>query len=388
MEKYPYFYTDKNNYFSLIPPAGWEGRQEFPEDTRSKVVFSHKDTETGKNAELVILVYQVDVPRSKKSLVSFMENRLNLLKQKSACEIFPLKDVNVAGTSCVQYEIIMNNTKAFNLVGYPAGKLCMNIAFSAPYEVYHNYLQAVLQSLDSMIILKGSMKKNDEILKAQKLIWLQKQAKIMFDNNQYHLARGFIEESLKEFPDDALLHYQMGYALQHLNDSDNALVYYDKAATLKKDFWEPYFRIGQIYHDKGDYFKSESNLIKAIEINPDSIEIMADLAIIYRKTKRTALAIELYESILEKNAKNVPVLFNLGRAYFEEHEYELAKKCFTDCLAIEPDNPSVMVNLAGCLFKEAKFEEAKALCIRALQLDPTIEKAKPMLEELDKLTGR
>ncbi len=388
MEKYPYFFTDKNNYFSLIPPAGWEGRDEFPEDGRSKVVFSHKDAQTGKKVELAILAYPVDVARSKQSLVNFVENRLNMLKQKSKCEVTPLKDEIIASSGFVQYEVLINNSKILNFVGYPAGKICMTIAFSAPNEVYYDYLTSVKQSLESMLILKGSLKKDDEAIKKQKLAWYQKQASIMFDNNQYKYAMDFLQDALKEYPNDAQLNYQMGFACQKLNDFNAAQISYLKAIENKNGFWEAYFRIGQVFYNNENYQDAEKSFIKALEINPDSIELKNDLAIVYRKTKRSDLAIGLYEEILQINRKNVPVLFNLGRAYSEEGKYDKAYKCFSECMNIEPDNPQVLVNLAVCLARDKKYNEAKTLCERALELDPTIEKARAILSDLKKFTEK
>ena len=43
--KFPQFYTDKNRYFSFIPPYGWT-KKEFPDDPRSKVIFTFFDNDT------------------------------------------------------------------------------------------------------------------------------------------------------------------------------------------------------------------------------------------------------------------------------------------------------------------------------------------------------
>ena len=105
---------------------------------------------------------------------------------------------------------------------------------------------------------------------------------------------------------------------------------------------------------------------KALELQPDKIEINGDIANSYLKMKKYPEAIGAYKVKMEKGKPNANDYFQLGRAYYQSKDFINADSSFVQVIKAQPEL------LFGYLWR------AKANS----QLDPKNEKwlAKPYYE--------
>jgi tetratricopeptide (TPR) repeat protein len=93
--------------------------------------------------------------------------------------------------------------------------------------------------------------------------------------------------------------------------------------------------------EKANYLK------KAMETNPDDVNIMFSLAAEYHRMNDLFNAEIYYKKILEKNPDNPKVLYYLGSLYYGQKKFEEALDCFNKVIKIQPDYPKVKDYIAS-----------------------------------------
>ena len=102
-------------------------------------------------------------------------------------------------------------------------------------------------------------------------------ANISYDAAQYEKAIALYKQSLNDFKDDKFVYNMilsnLGYAYQSVKDGQNAIAYFEKAASAK-DLpirEEALFNLGLMYEKSGEDTKSQKVLHEILNTYPDSI---------------------------------------------------------------------------------------------------------------------
>ena len=102
-------------------------------------------------------------------------------------------------------------------------------------------------------------------------------ANISYDAGQYDKAIALYKQSLDDFKDDKavynLILSSLGYAYQQMDDSQNAAVYFERAAVAEDSIVreEALFNLGWVYQKLGEAAKSRQTLQKILDEYPNSI---------------------------------------------------------------------------------------------------------------------
>ena len=98
------------------------------------------------------------------------------------------------------------------------------------------------------------------------------------------------------------------------------------------------------------------------------------LAVKNHQERKTDIAIELYNQVLEINPKHSATHYNLGGLFRGLKENEKAKSYFEKAIEIKPNFANAYFNL-GEIFNELKeSEKAKSYFEKAIELDPLNKK--------------
>ena len=383
----PKFYTDKNRYFSFIPPEGFDSKKEFPNDPRSKVIFTNKLPGKKDVMQLVIIAYLIDQPRSLSSLETFMNQRFTTLKQNMNCTTAPISKYTLAQTTCLRSEIFLTDNKAKTLVvlGYPQNKLCLDITFTAPLTSYYDFLPKILESLETFIIIKGVDSQDKKIFDAQQVIWKKKHAAFYIAEGSYEQSKTLLEELLDNEPENSHLNFQMGLVYQHLNLPMSAITHYRKAIDAEPYYWEAFVQLGNICLQSEDYNKAKGYYERAMQINPKSFEAKLNLAGVYRKLDNLQKSADLYDELLIDYPNNPILLFNTGRLLAQSTNFEEAKQYFSKVLKFDKKNVPAMVNLAACHIALNEYAKADKILKKAIKLDPASYKAQELINKLKEI---
>lgn len=104
-------------------------------------------------------------------------------------------------------------------------------------------------------------------------------ANICFDAGEYKKAIELYRQSLKDFKNDAfmnnLIHSDLGYAHEQLNEARLAVSYFEKIAESQEPILrdEALFNLGMLYEKLGDQQKSSDAFKRIISDHPDSMYI-------------------------------------------------------------------------------------------------------------------
>lgn len=155
-----------------------------------------------------------------------------------------------------------------------------------------------------------------------------------------------------------VLHSHLGMALRALGHSEQALVHYDQAISLRDDSADIWNNQGNVLRDMGQSDRALQSYTKAISCQPDYVAAYINRAALLRKEYRWAEALVDFNRALELDPENVEcrnlrfdVLYqlHLDERAFADAEYVLAK---------QPDNPDALNNYGNWLLRAHRYDEA------------------------------
>src|SRR5580704_1187439 len=142
------------------------------------------------------------------------------------------------------------------------------------------------------------------------------QAQTAIENKDYQAAAQAYRNYLEKKPDDALVHFQLGYAYTGMQQPDRAQTEYEKAISLDPKMSAAYLNLGLtlLSSNPGD---AVAPLQKAIELSPDQANPKFYLGMALERSGQVAPAIAQYEAADKLDDKNPDVHSALGRVYLQ-----------------------------------------------------------------------
>lgn len=101
-------------------------------------------------------------------------------------------------------------------------------------------------------------------------------------------GQNYFSQALAISPDDEGAAYNVGEILFSNQKTDEALRYFELAAQIKKDWPKPYYKLGFVYLNKGDYAKALDCFNKFITLDPANAEVptVKDIIATLQKMKK------------------------------------------------------------------------------------------------------
>jgi tetratricopeptide (TPR) repeat protein len=232
-----------------------------------------------------------------------------------------------------------------------------------------------------------------------------------------HDAESTAREIIKAHPDDVDAHKLLGRIyLRQLGDQQNApsstpsdatldaaIGEFEKIVALKPGSVEDHMILGQLYTVKHKADKAEKQFTIARNLEPESEEVILNLARVYgengnldqaakviesvpendrtarmeftlgqtyEQLKRTKDAIAAYARAADMQPDDVPTLTALGQAQLNDEQYDAALKTFRALEQADSEDAGPMVKIAEIERRQGKFEDALATVRKARKKDP------------------
>ncbi len=190
-------------------------------------------------------------------------------------------------------------------------------------------------------------------------------------------ARPFLERALaagrqaiEHNPKNAMLHTNLGNALNSLDRDDESFAEYRKAIELDPGLAEPRANLGIFLLAKGQVDEAISLLSKAIELAPRIREGHQQLGIALRAKGRVDEAIAVLRRAIELEPKDVECHNELGTTLSDlKGDYDGAIACFRRIIELDPRLPEGHCNLGVALRHKGRIDEAIAEYRTAIQLN-------------------
>jgi len=156
----------------------------------------------------------------------------------------------------------------------------------------------------------------------------------------YAKAEAAYREAVEEEPDDPGHRHGLGDALLAQDNYEPALEQFEKLSQLEPGSAENYLRISQIERRLGQLDQAESNLLRAKQLAPGSLEILYSEALLYQDQGRYGDAIKVLSDAVTGirsqageagNPGALAILYEqLGHAYLAQHDYPTAIETYQE----------------------------------------------------------
>ncbi|MGH9683606.1 MAG: tetratricopeptide repeat protein [Candidatus Acidiferrales bacterium] len=175
----------------------------------------------------------------------------------------------------------------------------------------------------------------------------------------YAAAADNFERYLAKKPDDAAIHFQLGYAYTALDRLADAKTEYEKTVQLDPKMPQAYLNLGLTQLDS-DPAAAVEPLQKAAELQPDDARPKFLLGVALERSGKPAEAVVQYQAAEKLDEKDFDTHFSLGRALLDTHRPADAEPEFRAALAIRPNDTGAHLGLANSLDEQKELEPAAA----------------------------
>ena len=260
----------------------------------------------------------------------------------------------------------------FNLSNYLNPKFKFNLALLA-----ENYYQ------------KGDFSKSENILKNfskrnEIYYWyrIKKIAQILEKKNKSTESFNYIKEEFNKIENPSLkMIYEMGNIVKGFEKYDLSIKYYTKVLSLIEPtsimYADILFRRGGSYERIGNEKKSDEDLLKSLEINPDEPHVLNYLAYSWlERNYKIETAIEMLEQAYAQKENNPYIIDSIGWAYYLTGEYVEAEKLLRKAVQIMPLDPIVNDHYGDILWKLGRKTQANYFWKNVLTFEDTEDEMK------------
>jgi tetratricopeptide (TPR) repeat protein len=243
-------------------------------------------------------------------------------------------------------------------------------------------------------------------------------ADLYFRIGRAHEAEITAKALLNKLPDDLDAHKLLGRIyLRELGDGSNsqtggassagvleqAIAEYNRIVSLEPKNVEDRMVLGQLYTVKHEASKAEEQFKKAQSLDPDSEEVVLNLARLYAESgdvsqaakvieavpegdrsskmefalgaaydqmKQTKQAIDAYQKAADMEPEDVDTLRALAQALLNDDQFDSALKQYKEIAEADPDDVATLVHICEIERRQGKFDEALATIRKARKKDP------------------
>ena len=187
---------------------------------------------------------------------------------------------------------------------------------------------------------------------------------------QYQNAITAYKKAAELRPNDAFIYVSLGSIYQTIGDNANAMTAYNKALELCPEYKYNYINVANVALAQKNYNEAEEYFNKFLELYPDNDEAKANLAEAYFMNNKADKACALFKSMYEKNPDGFKEYAKYGTALYKQKEYKEAIPILEK--AVEQDENSVksLAQLALCYQNSDDFPNAERVYAKMFSIAP------------------
>ena len=239
------------------------------------------------------------------------------------------------------------------------------------FYINKNYAQ-------SKIAMQG-LNKDDGIYYWYKI---KKNSQIIFKENGVEKSYSYLKKNFKKIknPSEKIL-FDMANLSKSFKKYDEAIKYYNKILPkLDKDsatYAEVLYRRGSGFERLGNYNKSDIDLLKSLNIEPDDAYVLNYLAYSWlERNYKIDEAMQMLEKAYDQEPEDPFIIDSIGWAHFLTGNYIKAEEFLKKAIQIMPDDPIVNDHYGDILWMLDRKIEAVYYWKGVLSLDDAEEEIK------------
>ncbi len=201
----------------------------------------------------------------------------------------------------------------------------------------------------------------------------------LFEKRRYQQALQAFEEAVKLDGNNAQAYRGMAKTYQKLKDNDKAIGNFRLAVSVKSDYVEAHYELGNMYFNLKKYKDAQAVFNQVLNLDPNfqdgntrrllkAAYAKQGMAFLYRKNYRKA--IEEYENATQLDPTDATNYYNLGLAARQARKYKQAKNAFTTAVELNPKYARAHRQLGDLSRITKKNSRAIRSYNRAIDSDP------------------
>ncbi len=219
---------------------------------------------------------------------------------------------------------------------------------------------------------------------ANKLVHLYRGvARLELDQPQQ--AREALEQAVQLDASFSDAQFNLGVAYSHLGLAEQAIAALQETVALDPGFADAYFNLAILYRQQARPQEALVALQKAALLAPDDPDTQAQLGVVQAELGMLDAAIESLERAVRLQPHAEDSWRNLGVLYYQKGWWGRAAEALEQAHRLAPNDPDTSLPLAVAYLRTGRMEEARSLLEATLAANPQEERARQLLQEIDRL---
>src|SRR6266704_1925567 len=192
----------------------------------------------------------------------------------------------------------------------------------------------------------------------QHLVTLKIAGDTYLNTKRYKEALLAFEQAIQLDPNDAVIYFNKGDALDELERYEEALVAYKRAIRLDPNNADAYFNKGNVLDELERYEEALAAFEQAIRLDPDDAIVHYNKGNILSELERCEEALAAFEQAIRLDPDDAIVHYNKGNILSELGRYEKALAAYEQAIRLDPDDALAYNGKGNALDDLNRYEEA------------------------------
>ncbi len=204
--------------------------------------------------------------------------------------------------------------------------------------------------------------------------------RLLITRSKFGIADSIFSDLTRRYPDNPEYYYQRGRALKGKKPDTLTLgVLRDKnlisspeqafarAVALDSTHQKAMFELAKYYLTQKEYPTVERIAKKALESDPENIEIISVLAQNYYYKGWWTEAVQWFKTLLDMGVDTLLIREKLGRAYYEKRMYQESIDQYKEVLSYDDEDWGTLITLARLENFNANYDQAITYGLKSLE---------------------
>ncbi|MDH3327710.1 MAG: tetratricopeptide repeat protein, partial [Desulfobulbaceae bacterium] len=191
-------------------------------------------------------------------------------------------------------------------------------------------------------------------------------------------------DSVQKSPGKARPHNNLGKQYGEAGRFQEAIHAFQTAIKNEPDYAEAHYNLGVIYLKQERYPEAMQQFSTDIQFRPTHAQAFSNIGVIYSRQGKIQEATAAYNKALNLSPNSPEALANLGILYAKQGDLDEAISLLRKAVKLKPDSAELHYNLGNMYMNQGRYDEAVREVQTALTLKPDYDKAKKLLNTLQR----
>ena len=174
----------------------------------------------------------------------------------------------------------------------------------------------------------------------------------------------------EQYPEAFVVWNILGASTAQIGKHDEAIEFYNKSISLKPDYAEAYYNMGNVLKDQGKLDEAIRAFKKVILLKPNHVNTYNNMGNVFKNQGKLDEAINAYNKSILLKPDYAQAHSNIGTTLQDQGKLDEAIEAYNKAISLKPDYADAYYNLGNVLKDQGKLDEAIEAYNKAISLKP------------------